>query len=78
MHYDSISFTCSVLCPASQHLLDPVQPRPVHGNLVINLVRLACNPLDVFVLCVHLLTHCLTKLVQALSSTTERIYRNTH
>jgi hypothetical protein len=63
MHYDPVSI-CSVQCPASYRLLDP---------LVIHLISLTRDPLDVLVLCVHLLTHRLTELVQAPSRTAERV-----
>jgi hypothetical protein len=46
-------------------LLNSVQPGAIHGDLIINLVCLACDPLNVLVLCVHLVTHRATELVEA-------------
>jgi hypothetical protein len=77
MHSDSISSISSIRHPTSHDLLDSVQPGPVHSDLIIHLIGLARDPLDVLVLCVHLLPHGLTELVQALSRTTKRIYRQT-
>lgn len=41
----------------SIRLVNPVQPSPVHSNLIINLVRLLDNPINMSVLRFYLLTH---------------------
>lgn len=46
--------------------MDTIQLEPVPCNLVIDIVRLACNASNVLILLVGLGTHCATQLVQAL------------
>ena len=53
----------------SQPLLNPVQPCTVHGNLIIHLIRLLADPLEMSILCLHLVTHSATQLVETLGGT---------
>lgn len=55
-------------------LLNSIQPRTVHSNLIIHLIRLARNPLNMPILRVHLIAHRPAQLIEALSRTVESIY----
>jgi hypothetical protein len=57
--------------PPIIHLLDPIQPRTVHSDLVVHLIRLACNPLDVPVLRIRFLAHGATYLVETFGCAVE-------
>jgi hypothetical protein len=59
--------------PPNTRLLDPIQPRAVHSNLIIHLISLARNALNMLVLRVDFLAHGATEVVEALSCTVEGI-----
>lgn len=46
--------------------MDTIQLEPVPRNLVIDIIRLACNASNVLILLIGFSTHCATQLVQAL------------
>lgn len=58
----------------SSVLLDSIQPRTVHSNLIIHLIRLPNNDINVFILRINLLAHRSTKVIKTLSRTMEGIY----
>jgi hypothetical protein len=64
------------MLPAIIHLLDPLQSRPVHGNLIIHLVRLASDAINVLVLCIHFLAHSLSEVAETFSGAVEGIYHS--
>ena len=53
--------------------MNPIQSCPVHGNLIIHLIRLARNPLNVLVLRIDLLAHRAAEVVEALGCAVEGI-----
>lgn len=54
-------------------LLDAVKPGPVHGNLIVHLVRLTNNPLNVLILRIHFLAHGPTQMVESPGRSVERV-----
>lgn len=62
--------------PTMTRLFDPLQPCPVHGNLIIHLVCLARDAIDVLVLRIHLLAHSLSEVTETLSCAVEGIYHS--
>lgn len=57
----------------SNTLLNPIQPRAIHSNLIIHLVRLARNPLNMLILRVHFLAHRATEMIEAFGCAVEGI-----
>lgn len=52
---------------------DPVQSRPVDGDLVVDFVRLSNDPVNMLVLAVNLITHGLTKSIEGFGAPVDGI-----
>jgi len=60
--------------PTHSHpLLNPVQPRTIHSNLIINLICLARNPLNMLILRIDFLTHRATEMIKTLGRSVQSI-----
>lgn len=57
-------------------LPNPVQPRPVDRNLVIDLVGLTDDPVDVLVLAVNLFAHGLTEGIESSGTAVDGVPTN--
>jgi hypothetical protein len=55
-----------ICTPTTLHLSDALQFESVPRNLIIDLIRLACNPFNMLILLVYFLAHSATELVQTL------------